>query len=372
MRSRIWRLWLIPIVLLALLVPLLSISAAPSSQAPENAAAAVPDGITLAPRSSELMAAHKWTQAEMAAAIPMPMPEASVKDVDSQMMPDAGPAGVPGTVAAGLPATAKALDMMTTMSDVSVSSVGLMGYAYPGPFTRYLVSNISNVTRFPFSTVGKVYFTQRDGVAPFTPRNYVASAESIGNYALFTAGHVVHNGSNRGDGWSYNVVFVPALNGAQRPFGTWTGMAVATLTPWYQTSQLGRDWGVIGLNLLNGLKISQRVGWLGFAWNFNRQQDWVEMGYPQAAPFSGTQMWAVNSSFAYQDNTRAPATMGVGNDMTGGCSGGPWIKNFGTGNYVNGVNSYRYTNPAHPLEMYSPFSDGNVKNLWDVAQAWHP
>ena len=35
-------------------------------------------------------------------------------------------------------------------------------------------------------------------------------------------------------------------------------------------------------------------------------------------------------------------TIGVGCDMTGGSSGGPWILGLGRGNYINGLISYGY------------------------------
>jgi hypothetical protein len=146
-----------------------------------------------------------------------------------------------------------------------------------------------------------------------------------------------------------------------------------TFTAWYSGGQLGRDFGWIGCYRDGaGRGVGQVVGYLGYAWNQGYQQQWTELGYPQASPFNGLYMWAVNSSFAYNDYlvARSPQTMGVGNDMTGGCSGGPWIKSFGSGNYINGVNSYKYTTPAHPLEMFSPYADSYVGTLFGNARAY--
>jgi hypothetical protein len=58
--------------------------------------------------------------------------------------------------------------------------------------------------------------------------------------------------------------------------------------------------------------------------------------------------------------------MGIGCDLTGGSSGGPWITKFsgasGSANYLNGHNSYRYT--SHPQEMFSPYFGSQAQSLW--------
>ena len=60
------------------------------------------------------------------------------------------------------------------------------------------------------------------------------------------------------------------------------------------------------------------------------------------------------------------------NDMTGGCSGGPWITTYqGSGNYANGINvcdgSGGSTTEASPY-----FGDFNFKGLLDFINAHHP
>ena len=55
------------------------------------------------------------------------------------------------------------------------------------------------------------------------------------------------------------------------------------------------------------------------------------------------------------------------NKTTGGSSGGPWITNFsgdaGSANYLNGHNSYRYS--EGPEEMFSPYFGDAAQNLRD-------
>jgi hypothetical protein len=54
--------------------------------------------------------------------------------------------------------------------------------------------------------------------------------------------------------------------------------------------------------------------------------------------------------------------------MTGGSSGGAWIKNYqsyiaASNNYFNGLNSYKYTSPNRPAEMFGPYIDANFVGL---------
>ena len=234
------------------------------------------------------------------------------------------------------------------------SGIEPQGYAYPPPYTRF---KVFGPKKFPFRAVGKLFFTQ-NGV------NYVCSASSIGGYAIITAGHCVHAGSGGAGGWSSNVVFVPAYNNGNAPFGQWIGAFSWVQAAWMNSRDFGSDIGGVVLQPLGGLKLSQRVGAFGFAWNGSPGKHWFSLGYPQAAPFDGKKMFACAASYAYGDGAFAPNPSGMGCDMTGGCSGGPWVWQLGgTGGYVNGVNSYRYGN--RPEEMYSPFFGDAAKALRD-------
>ena len=81
-------------------------------------------------------------------------------------------------------------------------------------------------------------------------------------------------------------------------------------------------------------------------------------------------MTVCQASHAYDDITIAgagPDPFAIGCDMTGGSSGGPFIKNFKSGNYINGHNDYKYVNPALPLAMFSPYLDGLANTVRCVA-----
>jgi hypothetical protein len=232
------------------------------------------------------------------------------------------------------------------------------GYAYPAPFTRFEVP--WPYTDYPQVTIGKCFFRQLG-------TNYVASGASIGNFAILTAGHVVHAGNGQASGWSDNFIFVPAYRDGNAPLGQWRASYLIARTTWYNNGNpdgLTEDIGGAVLHPLNGQKISQVVGWLGFSWNWPREQHWFEWGYPSVAPFNGQRMHCVAASYAYDGNVAGIDPVATGSDLTPGCSGGPWVRGMFSGNWVNGVNSYRLK--SRPLEMNSPYFDDRAKSIKDA------
>ncbi len=254
-------------------------------------------------------------------------------------------------------------------------------FANYAPFNRFTWQEANN-TVYPVSTVGKLFFTQR-GV------NFVCSASVIQRSTLATAGHCVHDGSNNAAGWSTNVMFCPSQNPAGSPRGCWAGGLLSTSNQWFSAGNIDRDIGCI-VTAANGTKIANRVGnvtgWLGRSWNWPSKQSTFAWGYPQGAPFAGNRLITTVSTEWYQldrNATEAQLSKYIGNDMTGGSSGGPWWINHthsnveiadtdassvtdpnqggGTSPWLNGVNSHKRCNaggcPAGSLftqEMGSP------------------
>jgi V8-like Glu-specific endopeptidase len=233
-----------------------------------------------------------------------------------------------------------------------------LGYTYPPPFTRY--GNFMRYTRYPYTTIGVLFFKQY-GVS------YRCSASSIGNYAIWTTGHCTHAGDNSSSGWSYDVVFIPAYNSGAAPYGQWSAANLIVSTSWYTSGNLANDVGGAILYTLGGWKISQRVGWLGFAYNQSSNLHWTDIAYPSVLPFSGKYQQICAASYAYSYTAvGTPYPTGIGCDMTGGSSGGPWIYKFsgnaGATNYLNGHNDFRRT--GYPQEMFSPYFGTTAYNTW--------
>lgn len=309
-------------------------------------------------------AAKEWTAAEMASARPYPLAEPTVsRNVSAVAAADGNTVEplqgqqlqtfAPGVAEGDQPFAAGAA------ADVFFSPAAAGGYSYPAPFTRF-TRIVKYSKEYPYKSVGKLFFTQY-GV------NYVCSAASIGNKAIWTAGHCVHAGDNSNTGWSYNVVFVPAYFNGKGIGGTWRAQNLWVKSDWYTSADLGKDMGGAVLELRGGKKVSQKAGWLGFAYvpssyGYMPIAHWFAMGYPAAYPFDGLKQVICAGSYAYSDTTFTPAPHAIGCDQTGGTSGGPWVLAFGNGSYLNGNMSYRY--PGYPYELFSPYFDDAAYSLW--------
>jgi V8-like Glu-specific endopeptidase len=315
--------------------------------------------------------ARPWTREEMMSAVPDDIPGVTEADIAS-WAPDAAPdkASGPGMIPPVLPEGERrsaAGEGLEVPAPVLAGEAGErpLGYGYPAPFTRY--ETFPAYTNFPHVTVGKVFFT-KPGIG-----NFVCSASSIGGDGVFTAAHCVHDSSSN-TFWT-NWVFVPAYKDGAAPFGQWTANHLWVQGAWVNggNGDFRFDFGGAVLNRRSGKKLSQVVGSLGFMWNANANAHWTLIGYPQAPPFNGRLQQICQSSYAYSAGGAAPDPVGVGCDLTGGSSGGPWIRSYAKGasasNYLNGVNSFgRCTNPSCTtllVEMFSPYFTEVAKALRD-------
>jgi hypothetical protein len=124
------------------------------------------------------------------------------------------------------------------------------------------------------------------------------------------------------------------------------------------------------MNKLNGQNINDAVGALGYSWNQPLPQSYTATGWPAASPFAGGLLYYSFASDAETDTTQSggfPFTHGIGSPLTGGSSGGAWILKYqpaisGNTNFFNGLNSYKYTSPSRPAEMFGPYVDADFVN----------
>ena len=302
-------------------------------------------------------APQSWTTARMEAAQPYPIPDidslpqspAGLSDLEAE--PGFIPSIPPEINSGGTPAAGN----IFTLAEGSAT-----GYEYPAPFSRY--ENFDSYQVFPYSTIGVLFFSQRG-------TDYRCSAAVVGENALWTAGHCVHDGSNEFAGWSEDVVFVPAYKDGSEPFGRWEYFDLVTRSAWFGGGDLRFDIGGVILNPNSSDEsVQEVVGSLGFAYNLSSNQHWFNMAYPSESPFNGNRMQICAGSFArYHTDPTDPIPVGMGCDMTKGSSGGAWIINFsgsaGGTNYVNGNNSFRYT--GFDEEIFSPYFGNTAKELLD-------
>lgn len=226
---------------------------------------------------------------------------------------------------------------------------GITAYAYPPPFTRYAVNTYTqNWKSYPWSTVGKVFFTIPGR------GNYMCSGAVAAGRAVWTAGHCLYT---PGVGWHTNVTFVPAFRNGVRPYGTFSATYLQVLSPWKSSGHYGYDVGMFTVADRVGRKLGDWVGYLGAAWNQSPIQQFHTLGYPSNI-LSAQYLIGCATSTSRTEGGWTPNPVGVGCDMGGGSSGGPWLRRYapyaaGWLNFVNGVTSFAYeTRSSEPHAAY--------------------
>ena len=129
-----------------------------------------------------------WTEEELLAAIPYPLERMPGEPAVSLevAMPDGNPVVIPGS-----PPKGSSQVIATNPDSLTLSQAVPLGFSEHPPYIRF--ENFDSYTEYPHSTVGVLYFKQY-GVG------YRCSAASIGNNAIWTAGHCIHAGGWRRGG----------------------------------------------------------------------------------------------------------------------------------------------------------------------------
>jgi hypothetical protein len=321
------------------------------------------------PTDQSAVASKYWTVERMKAAIPRPTPKLNANEErsfrgiieESTGTPSYDPSYDPGSRRGR--DSALIGDGADTLTAATLDAAN--GYEYPPPHTTaYVLKSLYGTTSapFPYKTIGKVFFTADDG------KDYGCSGASIGGRAVLTAGHCV---SNEKGTYFTNWVFIPSYQNATAPCGQWTASSFLTFASYHQGGDMARDVAFAVVLDQGGKKLSQKVGNLGCVYNLSRVQHWSMFGYPRKSPWNGKYMVNTEASYASVDARKSPQTTGIGTTQLGGCSGGPWIKNFTPGsaaagtNYANGVNSYSLGTKDY--EIYSPYFDSEVRALKKLA-----
>jgi V8-like Glu-specific endopeptidase len=238
---------------------------------------------------------------------------------------------------------------------VTPANQGAIPNAFPVPPGQY--------STFPYSTVGKVFFTD-----PRTGINFVCSGSAVNSNntsVVDTAGHCVVQGGS-GNNWYSNWIFCPQYNNGSSPFGCWSARQFWSSTDWVNTGSFEDDFGDAVVSPNGHGNIVNVVGGAGWAYGQATAQNFSAYGYPAAPPFNGNTIQAcfgTGAASGWDDGT----VVAIPCDMTGGSSGGPWFISINnTFGYVNGHNDFVIDNP--PTHMYSPYYDIDWFNVFNAAQ----
>lgn len=320
-----------------------------------------------------------WTPERMSAAIPKPAPVAdaasrvAVQSVVSNRGADAYPTVVPGwSPTSGqpqpapnsrkvfAPGTDEYRSIMAAAQPMAFGSPPSNPVDYPnyGKFQRW--TWYANYLIYPTSTIVKMFFSQNGG-------NYVCSGTVVNRNTVLTAGHCVSDGAGT---FSTNILFCPSYfrgagSGSAHPDrGCWVGGYISTTTDWHNSSDFDRDYACVVTNP-TGTTVANNIGnvtgWIGISTNWPRSQQTFATGYPAASPFAGYHIIFTAAVEWYSQGSGGDAAVSkyIGNDMTGGSSGGSWWLNIrhDTFEYPD-VDGSSETDPLQTTGAGGPYANG--------------
>lgn len=229
---------------------------------------------------------------------------------------------------------------------------GLKAPYKPEPGIEQLrTTRVGDTTQNPFKFVGKLFMT-------FNGQRYQGSAWVYANRAIASAGHCIYDKDNGGA--ASNVIFIPRYDDGAAPIGQWRVTDAVIYNGWKDNRYFEYD--------MSGLIVDRPIaaacgGQLDFEIT-PQDSPYRSSGYPAESiagyGFDGKHMWTSTGSNLAGGNFRK-----MENNMTGGCSGGPWtILPREPGSFAsNGLNSFRYQD--EPNVMYSPVCDAKFKSIHD-------
>jgi V8-like Glu-specific endopeptidase len=231
---------------------------------------------------------------------------------------------------------------------------------------------------------GRVLFHQGNG-------DWICSASVVNDgsttdaYSIVvTAGHCAYDGA---DGWATNWMYIPDFDDAatytcgNTVYGCWTARALA-ISPGFYPEGFGNDtvesdwaFAVVGPGGKSGTAQLDALGTYALKTSGNTVGTSVwAFGYPAAGKYHGKDLvYCTGSTSA---DPYGAATWGVGCDMTGGSSGGPWLVGSltaaqiasGSGS-VGSVNSYGYSGLK---VMFGPRFNSSTQSTFNAANSAAP
>lgn len=359
------------------LVALLALSASP---------VAADDWLAIENTNAKVGPSEYWTPERMQSARPLPIPQVdpnavAYADDEGILAAKSEPAGADGAPPQVHSAPELAEKLFEDDPEVAASVAELEEYdrmlaegtedsyapknvgSYDAHFSSSRVFPDAATTTFPYSTVGKLFFTQ-PGAGDF-----ICSAAVIRARLLLTAGHCVHKGSGGSNGFFTNFNFVPALRGSTAPYGQW-GWAYAIVTGTWANGNgdvpNAADYALIETvdRTISGVvrKVSFFTGSLGYQ-TLRLMPNHVHLlGYPGNHDKATRMHQVAAESFRMTTSN----TVELGSDMRGGSSGGPWIQNFGvaaagqSGGNNSGINRVVSVTSYGPVAVGPRYQGGSI------------
>jgi hypothetical protein len=220
----------------------------------------------------------------------------------------------------------------------------------------------------PLSATGKVFFTM-------SGTNYVCSGSIVNDTEtdrsiVLTAGHCVFD--NKTSTFATRFIYIPAFDTTPVADCTRNTCLVATSLVAHSgftseiefTTQATRyDWAfaVIPESRINGFSLNTTP--------FTNSATSYAFGYPAGKPYGGSDLVYCAGPIS-PDAFNGGLTWGLGCNMTGGSSGGPWLAAFNTNTFdgsASSLNSYGYG--TNSTKMYGPKFNSNTLSTFYAALA---
>ena len=218
----------------------------------------------------------------------------------------------------------------------------------------------------PLSATGKVFFTM--GAQTYVCSGSIVNDSKSDRSIVLTAGHCVFD--NATGSFATNFIYYPAFDTTPVTDCTISRCLVATSLvahngftsqSSFTTQATQYDWGFASIPESN---IN------GYAFNstpFTNSATSYAFGYPAGTPYGGKDLVYCAGPIS-PDTNNGGLTWGLGCNMTGGSSGGPWFAAFNSTNFdgsASSVNSYKYTNNSK--KMYGPKFNASTLSTFNAA-----
>ncbi|MEM8797998.1 MAG: trypsin-like serine protease [Pseudomonadota bacterium] len=181
-------------------------------------------------------------------------------------------------------------------------------------------------THYPRRAIGKL----------FTNSGSCSASVISGNNVIVTAAHCCYNRSS--GSWIGGFRFAPAYDNGNTPYGMFNWSSATILNRWISVGDRKSDVCVIKLrNNAQNRPVTFYTGWLGRSWNFGTTQSLHALGYPGNIGGGNKMELCSAESFNPSSGCGGSSVLNMGCSMTFGSSGGPWLRSWRGGNWVNSV-----------------------------------
>lgn len=193
-------------------------------------------------------------------------------------------------------------------------------------FSQYCENCSGTNLNFPQRTIGKL----------FTNRGTCSASVVSGESVVVTAAHCCYD--RTAEDWIRGWRFAPAYRDGFTPYGLFDWSAATVLNRWINMGDRRSDVCLIRLrDDRNGRPVTFYTGWLGRSWNWPTTQVHHALGYPGNIGSGNKLELCVSESFNPSGSCGGASVLNMGCSMTFGASGGPWIRHYRNGDWVNSV-----------------------------------